>query len=77
MMEKASRGDWVTIKDLQACRDIRSQIDSLDERIARLHSQAERLNRPLTSLTGGDVSDHLAEYVAKLTNWSGSAQARS
>lgn len=56
----------MTIQDLQACKHIRDQIESLDERIARLHSQAERLNRPLTSLPGGNVSDHLADYAAKL-----------
>lgn len=56
----------MTIQDLQACRDIRGQIESLDERIVRLRSQAERLCRPLTGLPGGDESDHLAKYVAKL-----------
>jgi RNA polymerase sigma factor (sigma-70 family) len=56
----------LTIKDLQACGDIRSQIESLDERIARLRSQAERLSRPLTGLPGIDAGDFLAEYAAKL-----------
>ncbi len=56
----------MTIQDLQACRDIRSQIDSLDERITRLRSQAERLSRPLTGMSGGEAGDYLAEYAAKL-----------
>ena len=56
----------MTIQDLQACRDIRSRIDSIDERIARLRSQSERLGRPLTGLPGSDSGDHLAEYAAKL-----------
>ena len=56
----------MTIQDLQVCRNIRGKIESLDERISRLRSQAERLSRPLTSLAGGDVGDHLAEYAAKL-----------
>lgn len=56
----------MTIRDLQTCRNIRGQIDSLDERITRLRSQAERLSRPLTGLPGGEASDQLAEYAAKL-----------
>ena len=57
----------MTIQDLQACKHIHDQIDSLDERIARLRSQAERLCRPLTGLPGGgDTGDQLAEYAAKL-----------
>lgn len=56
----------MTIQDLQACKHIRDQIDSLDERIARLRSQAGRLSRPPTSLPGGEGDDHLAEYAAKL-----------
>lgn len=56
----------MTIHDLQACKHIRDQIDSLDERIARLRSQAERLSRPLTGMPGGGAGDHLAEYAAKL-----------
>lgn len=56
----------MTIQDLQACKHIRDQIDSLDERIVRLRSQAERLSRPLTGLPGGAAGDHLAEYAAKL-----------
>lgn len=56
----------MTIYDLQACKHIRDQIESLDERIARLRSQAERLSRPLTGMPSGDAGDHLAEYAAKL-----------
>jgi len=56
----------VTIQDLQSCKHIRAQIDSLDERIARLRSQAERLSRPLTGVSSGDTRDHLADYAAKL-----------
>lgn len=56
----------MTIQDLQACQNIRGQIESLDERIARLRSQTERLSRPLTGLPGSDSSDHLADYAAKL-----------
>ena len=56
----------MTIQYLQACQEIRNRIDSLDERIARLRSQAERLSRPLTGLPGGEASDHLAECAAKL-----------
>ena len=56
----------MTTQDLQACRNIRGQIESLDERIARLRSQAERLCRPLTGLPGGKADDYLAEYAAKL-----------
>ncbi len=56
----------MTIQDLQACQYIRGQIESLDERIARLHSQAERLSHPMTGVPSGEAGDHLAEYAAKL-----------
>ena len=56
----------MTIQDLQACQNIRGQIESLDERIARLRSQAERLSRPLTQVPSGNSGDHLADYAAKL-----------
>lgn len=66
-VKKRARGGWVTQQDLKACRDIRGQIESIDERIARLRSQAERLSRPLTGMPGGgSAGDALAVYAARL-----------
>ncbi|MEL7609506.1 MAG: hypothetical protein AAGU74_08355 [Bacillota bacterium] len=57
----------MTLQDLQACRNVRGQIESLDERIARLRSQAERLSRPLSFAPGGgSADDQLAVYAARL-----------
>lgn len=56
----------VTIKDLQACRDILGQIETIEERITRLRSQAEQLSRPLTGMPGSEAGDQLAAYAAKM-----------
>ncbi|MEL7609478.1 MAG: hypothetical protein AAGU74_08215 [Bacillota bacterium] len=57
----------MTLQELQACRDIRGQIESLDERIERLRSQAERTVRQLSLAPGGGRGDdHLAVYAARL-----------
>ncbi|HPK26782.1 MAG TPA: hypothetical protein PKZ40_03470 [Anaerolineaceae bacterium] len=56
----------MTIQDLQACRCIRSEIESLEERILRLRSQAERTTRQLSKTPRGEQRDYLANYVARL-----------
>lgn len=57
----------MTQKDLQACREIRGEIETLNERIARLRSQAERMSRPLSLAPGGgQADDALSVYAARL-----------
>lgn len=57
----------MTIQTLKSCRTVRSEIESLSERITRLRSQAERMSRPLSlAPSGGQQRDELAEYAAKL-----------
>ena len=57
----------MTQKDLQACRKIRGEIETLNERITRLRSQAERMSRPLSLAPGGgQADDALSVYAARL-----------
>ena len=57
----------MTHKDLQACREIRGEIETIKERIDRLRSQAERMSRPLSLAPGGgQADDALAVYAARL-----------